>query len=227
MCRKLEGSSAASVYFCVQYTSYKVLSSHSLLDHSQLSTCPQTPNLSVQRLYCVTTWGFFICKAEDTRSLINTDSVILWMCADVFHTASRNDAHLEGCVPSKESDRNQRTTWKKRGLGLGLETQITCLLGVVKCQSVYVSHPPMNITRTQMHQASLPGWYDTFVAPTWSQYGQRATPGTSSRDVSVMVADCDWFTVTGWVCTLLTDVLSPTEIQSEESRWLFWPAHIR
>lgn len=92
------------------------------------------------------------------------------------------------------------------------ETEMT-----LKCQSVSASHPPKNIMRTQMHQASFPGWYVTWVAPTWSQYGQWATPGTSCRDVSVMVADCDWFTDTGWVCTLLT----PTEIQSEESRWFY------
>lgn len=93
----------------VQYTAYQVclFSSHSLLILSHWSTNTS----SLLRPHCVTTWH--LLKPEDTTSLTNTGSVILWMCAGVFRTASRNDVHLEGCVPLRESDRNQRTTCKK------------------------------------------------------------------------------------------------------------------
>lgn len=68
-----------------------------------------------------------VCKAKDTRSLINAECVILWTCADVFHTASRNGARLAGCVPSKESDRNQRTTWGEISTKQNMERPRWCV----------------------------------------------------------------------------------------------------
>lgn len=83
------------------------------------------------------------------------------------------------------------------------------------CLCASESHPPISITRMQMHQASLPGIYVILVAPTWLQYGQRTTAGTSLRDESAMGTDCDWLTGSGCVCTLPAICVSPTKSQTE------------
>lgn len=83
------------------------------------------------------------------------------------------------------------------------------------CSCASESHPPISTTRMQMHQASLPGIYVILVAPTWPQYGQRTTAGTSLRDESAMGTDCDWLTGSGCVCTLPAICVSPTKSQTE------------
>lgn len=101
-----------------------------------------------------------------------------------------------------------------------------------------VSHP-ITARSAHMHQAALPGRYVTFVVTTWWQCGQRTTPGLSLRYVRETGTGCGWVTITGWVCLLLTDGVTPTEIQRvqegqrrisrttwEESTMLLSPAHL-
>lgn len=105
---------AASVYFCAQYTSYKVFPSLKCT----LTAYPQSAvpffDHDKQFFLCVNVsqcdvFGI-VSKPEDGRSLMNAESVISRTCAVVVHTVCRNDVHLEGCAPLKESDRNRRKT---------------------------------------------------------------------------------------------------------------------
>ena len=71
---------------------------HSLFIHIVTKICYE----------CYESW------TEENWSHINPDSVILCKRADGFYSLGRNDVHLVGHVPRKESDRNHRSTWNTR-----------------------------------------------------------------------------------------------------------------
>lgn len=106
-------SPAASVYFCAQYTSYKILLSlkctlaaypQSAVHFSIMTSSFLSVNVSQCDVFGV------VSKPEDRWNLMNAESVISRTCAVVVHTVCKNDVHLEGCAPLKESDRNRRKT---------------------------------------------------------------------------------------------------------------------
>lgn len=78
-----------------------------------------------------------------------------------------------------------------------------------------MSHP-IAVRSIHIHHAALPGRYVTFVVTTLWQYGQRTTPGISCRYVSEIGTGCGWVTTAGCVWLLLTDGITPTEIQRKD-----------